>query len=124
MNRIPLFFAACIVTVCAPCPSFALEGLAGLQKAASNHCVNECMVHEYARRYNEVLRQYSKEHKSLSSDMEEHAHQEAMQWVMDVWKYADQSAAHGVLESWEFKSSVDAFRLNQHQQYPHLNVVP
>ncbi len=107
----------------APFAAFALDGLAQLQKAALQDQAPECMIHEYCRRYNEILRQYSQQDVPLTGEIEEEAHQEAMKWVTSVWQYADQKTVTKVLEGQGFADSIAAFRLSQHTQYPHLAVV-
>lgn len=104
-------------------PAYALEGLASLQKAALSDQATECMVHEYTRRYNEVLRDYSRKKKSWDQEMDNKAHQEAMKWVEDVWQDADQSVVQNNLQSREFLSAIENFRHYQKMQYPNLQVV-
>ena len=106
-----------------PETSPALKGLAQLQEAAKQDQAYECMIHEYTRRYNEVLRGYSRRRARLTAGIEEEAHREAMRWVRAVWKYADQQTVEHSLKSEQFQSFIAAFQANQRMQYPHLGVV-
>ena len=101
----------------------ALQGLEGLQKAALSDQATECMVHEYTRQYNEVLRDFSRKKRKWNAEMEQEAHPKAMQWVHDVWKFADQGVVQHNLQSREFRSAVENFRSYQKAQYPKLSVV-
>lgn len=82
------------------------------------------MVHEYARRYNEVLRQYLRDKRKLSEQDEARAHAEAVQWVRSVWQFADQGVVEKQLSSEQFISATTVFRQSQHAAYPNLPVVP
>ena len=106
------------------CPANALQGLEQLQQAALNDQATECMVHEYCRRYNEVLRGYSAKRQPLTEDDEEQAHQEAMKWVRSVWQYADQHIVEKSINSAQFTAMTEVFRKSQHSAFPHLPVVP
>ena len=104
--------------------AMALEGLKQLQQAALSDQACECMIHEYCRRYNEVLRGYSAKRQPLTEDEEEHAHQEAMKWVRSVWQYADQHVVEQSINSSQFTAMTEVFRKSQHSAFPHLPVVP
>ncbi len=104
-------------------PAYALDGLASLQRAALSDQATECMVHEYTRRYNEVLRDHSRKKKSWDQELAEKAHKEAMKWVKDVWRDADQGVVQNNLKSREFLSAIENFRSHQKSQYPNLQVV-
>lgn len=102
----------------------ALQGLEQLQQAALNDQATECMVHEYCRRYNEVLRGFSAEKNPLTEDKEALAHEEAMKWVRSVWRYADQQVVEKSINSAEFSAMTGNFRKSQHAAFPRLPVVP
>ena len=123
MKMWPVTMGVVTALLAAPLSASALDGLAQLQKAALQDQAPECMVHEYCRRYNEILRQYSQQDVPLTGEIEEEAHQEAMKWVTSVWQYADQHTVTKALESQDFVDSIAAFRLSQHTQYPNLAVV-
>ena len=115
--------AVLMVALMACAPGQTLGGLKGLQQAALSDQSTECMIHEYTRRYNEVLRAFSHQKKEWSSGMDEQAHVEAMKWVNDVWMAADQRTVQNNLQSREFLSAVERFRASQRLQYPNLAVV-
>ena len=102
----------------------ALQGLQQLQEAAKREQDCECMVHEYTRRYNEMLRTYSATQEALTEEKQARAHEEAMQWVRSVWRFADQRVVEQHLHSAAFQSATAAFRQSQGLSYPHLMVVP
>lgn len=108
-----------------PLQAQALEGLEQLQQMALEDQAIECMIHEYARRYNEVLRGYALgQRPRLTREEEEKAHREALQWVRDVWQYADQKIIRRHLTSPEFLQAIRHVQQQQQRQYPHLTVVP
>lgn len=106
-----------------PAKVWVLEGVEQLQQAARLDQACECMIHEYARRYNEVLREYSRQKRQLTEDEQRRAHQQAMQWVRDVWKYTDQQVVEQNLTSDTFIHAVDVFQRQQVLQYPNLTIV-
>ena len=102
----------------------ALPGLQQLQEAAKSDQACECMVHEYTRRYNEVLRECSAAKEALTEEKKTRAHEEAMQWVRSVWRFADQQVVEQRVHSTAFQSATAMFRQSQELAYPHLPVVP
>ena len=117
-------FVYAITVMILASPVYALDGLSFLQKAAQSDQATECMVHEYTRRYNEVLRDFSKKHKQWVEEIDAKAHDEAMKWVQSVWQNTDQNVLRRNLQSAKFLKAVQDFRLSQRAQYPHLQVVP
>ena len=107
-----------------PYPAAALEGLAQLQAAAQQDQATECMIHEYTRQYNEVLRGYSKARKRLTPELERTAHEKAIQWVNDVWRHADQRTVQGHIHSQEFQRATTNFRTSQQLHYPNVGLIP
>lgn len=101
----------------------ALDGLESLQQAALSDQATECMIHEYTRRYNEVLRDFSRQRKPWSTSLDDTAHGQAMRWVRSVWRFADQRVVGRNLESMEFRSAIERFRRSQKTAYPDLSIV-
>ena len=109
------------------CPvALALPNLERLQKKAVAQrgvtCA-ECMVHEYSRRYNEVLREYSRRERQLSEHAAQSAHAEAMKWVRSVWQYVDRRIVEENINSSGFQRATSTFRQNQNSRYPNVGVV-
>jgi len=107
-----------------PPTATALDGLEQLQSAAQQDQATECMIHEYTRQYNEILRGYSRTRKRLTPELERAAHEKAMQWVNNVWRYADQRTVQGHLHSTEFQRATTGFRASQQSHYPNVGVIP
>jgi ribonuclease HI len=106
-----------------PAETHALEGLTRLQSLAMGDQATECMVHEYTRRYNEVLRDFSKRQKQLTDEMEDKAHEEALSWVRSVWAKTDSSVVEKNIKSNGFQSAIKKFRHAKKDQYPKLAIV-
>ena len=122
-----MLFVACVAGgtwLMQPYPVVALGGLEQLQAAAQQDQATECMIHEYTRQYNEVLRGYSKARRHLTPEMERAAHEQAIQWVNNVWHYADQRTVQGHIHSTEFQRAITGFRNSQQLQYPNVGVIP
>lgn len=102
---------------------FALPNLQGLQEAAKSDQSPDCMAHEYMRRYNEVLREFAKTRGELTGGIKAKAHEEAMKWVKDVWKFADPMTVQKAINSRDFRESVEKFRDWQARDYPNLSIV-
>ncbi len=81
------------------------------------------MIHEYARQYNEVLRGYSQQRLELTATLEAQAHEHAMQWVRNIWKYADPQRVQQSLTSQAFASAIAAIRTQQRTEYPALRII-